>query len=87
MGAHVESIRARAEAAKAQAKSLDGRGPKKEALKEMALGAVRAEKQLENAQATQLALERQLDVAGRADVQREVSSALSASVATAKKTY
>ena len=84
MGAHVEAIRARAEAAKAQAKSLMGAGRKKEALKEMARFK-QAEKQLENAQATQLALERQLDVLAEADVQREVASALSASVATAKK--
>ena len=84
MGSHVESIRARAEAAKAQAKSLLAAGRKKEALKEMARFK-QAEKQLENAQATQLALERQLDVLAEADVQREVASALSASVATAKK--
>ena len=84
MGAHVDSIRARAEAAKSQAKALMGAGKKKEALKEMARYK-QAEKQLENAQATQLALERQLDVLAEADVQREVASALSASVATARK--
>ena len=61
-----------------------GQGKKSEAL--MALKKAKAiEKQLETAQSTHVALETQVDVLAQSELQKQVASALSASVATTKK--
>lgn len=84
MSMHVQALDERAQASRQQAKSLMAAGKKAEAM--LALKrAKQTEKQLENAMATHSALERQVDVLAESALQKEVASALTASVATAKK--
>ena len=84
MSMHVEALDQRVQASRQQAKSLMAAGKKTEAM--LALKrAKHTEKQLENAMATHSALERQVDVLAESALQKEVASALTASVATAKK--
>ena len=84
MEAHAESLGERAAAARAKAKSLMAAGKKFEALA-MLKKAKQAEAQHSNAVATHAALERQIDVLAESALQKEVATALSASVAVAKK--
>ena len=84
MEAHAESLGERAAAARAKAKSLMAAGKKPEALAWMKK-AKQAESQHSNAVATHAALERQIDVLAESALQKEVATALSASVAVAKK--
>jgi len=84
MEAHAESLGERAAAARAKAKSLMAAGKKPEALAWMKK-AKQAEAQHSNAVATHAALERQIDVLAESALQKEVATALSASVAVAKK--
>ena len=84
MSMHVQSLDERAQAARQQAKGLMSAGKKAEAMLTLKR-AKQTEKQLENAMATHSALERQVDVLAEAALQKEVASALTASVATAKK--
>ena len=84
MEAHAESLGERAAAARAKAKSLMAVGKKFEALA-MLKKAKQAEAQHSNAVATHAALERQIDVLAESALQKEVATALSASVAVAKK--
>ena len=84
MEAHAESLGERAAAARAKAKSLMAAGKKFEALAWMKK-AKQAEAQHSNAVATHAALERQIDVLAESALQKEVATALSASVAVAKK--
>ena len=84
MEAHAESLGERAAAARAKAKSLIAAGKKAEALAWLKK-AKQAESQHSNAVATHAALERQIDVLAESALQKEVATALSASVAVAKK--
>ena len=84
MEAHAESLGERAAAARAKAKSFMASGKKAEALAWMKK-AKQAESQHSNAVATHAALERQIDVLAESALQKEVATALSASVAGAKK--
>ena len=84
MEAHAESLGERAAAARAKAKSLMDSGKKPEALAWLKK-AKQAEAQHSNAVATHAALERQIDVLAESALQKEVATALSASVAVAKK--
>tara|TARA_X000000368_G_scaffold383001_1_gene340517 strand:- start:607 stop:1488 length:882 start_codon:yes stop_codon:yes gene_type:complete len=84
MEAHAEGLGERARAARARAKALMGAGKKPEAMA-MLKKAKHAEAQYENALATHSALERQIDVLAESALQREVATALSASVSVAKK--
>jgi len=84
MEAHAESLGERAAAARAKAKSLMAAGKKFEALA-MLKKAKQTEAQHSNAVATHAALERQIDVLAESALQKEVATALSASVAVAKK--
>jgi len=84
MEAHAESLGERAAAARAKAKSFMASGKKAEALAWMKK-AKQAESQHSNAVATHAALERQIDVLAESALQKEVATALSASVAVAKK--
>ena len=84
MEAHAESLGERAAAARAKAKSLMAVGKKFEALA-MLKKAKQAEAQHSNAVATHAALERQIDVLAESALQKEVATALPASVAVAKK--
>ena len=84
MEAHAESLGERAGAARAKAKALMAAGKKPEALAWLKK-AKQAESQHSNAVATHAALERQIDVLAESALQKEVATALSASVAVAKK--
>lgn len=82
--AHVDQLGERARAARAKAKELFAAKKNGEAM--AALKRAKAlEKQLESASATHAALERQVDVLAESALQKEVASALSASVASTKK--
>jgi hypothetical protein len=84
VAAHVEALSDKASLSRARAQQLMGQGKKSEAL--MALKKAKAlEKQLETAQSTHVALETQVDVLAQSELQKQVASALSASVATTKK--
>lgn len=84
VSAHVDSLSERAAQARARAKELHASGKRAEAM--AALKRAKAlDKQLETASATHVALERQVDVLAESALQREVASALSASVASTKK--
>ena len=81
---HVEQLEEKASLARARAAQLVSEGNKQGAL--MALKKAKAaEKQLETATATHAALESQVDVLAQSALQKEVASALSASVASTKK--
>ena len=84
VAAHVDQLSAKAEAARERALELKNSGKRAEALAALKK-AKGLEKQLETASATHVALEQQLDVLSQSALQKEVASALSASVATAKK--
>ena len=84
MEAHAEALGERAAAARAKAKALMSAGKKPEALAWLKK-AKQAESQHSNAVATHAALERQIDVLAESALQKEVATALSASVAVAKK--
>jgi len=82
--AHAGQLGERARAARAKAKELFAAHKKPEAM--AALKRAKAlEKQLETASATHAALEQQVDVLAESALQKEVASALSASVASTKK--
>ena len=84
VGAHAEQLGQRAQAARARARELFAAGKKQEAM--AALKRAKAlDKQLETATATHAALEQQVDVLAESALQKEVASALSASVASTKK--
>lgn len=81
---HVQQLGEKASLARARAAQLMSEGNKQGAL--MALKKARAaEKQLETATATHAALESQVDVLAQSELQKQVASALSASVASTKK--
>lgn len=81
---HVQQLGEKASLARARAAQLLSEGNKHGAL--MALKKAKAaEKQLETATATHAALESQVDVLAQSELQKQVASALSASVASAKK--
>jgi len=84
MEQHAETLGERAGAARAKAKSLMSAGKKTEALACLKK-AKQAEGQHANAMATASALERQIDMLAESALQKEVATALSASVAVAKK--
>jgi len=80
---HAETLGERAGAARAKARELMAAGKKAEAM--LALKRSKAlDKQAETATATQVALEQQVDVMESSALQKEVASALSASVASTK---
>jgi hypothetical protein len=82
--AHVEQLAEKVRAAETRARELFAQQKKQEAI--AALKRAKAlQKQLETASATHAALERQVDVLAESALQREVASALSASVASTKK--
>jgi hypothetical protein len=82
--AHVEQLAEKVRAAETRARELFAQQKKPEAI--AALKRAKAlQKQLETASATHAALERQVDVLAESALQREVASALSASVASTKK--
>lgn len=84
MASHIESLSDKASLARARAQQLMGQGKKAEAM--MALKKAKmVEKQLETAQSTHAALETQVDVLAQSELQKQVASALSASVASTKK--
>jgi hypothetical protein len=81
---HVQQLGEKASLARARAAQLMSEGNRAGAL--MALKKAKAaEKQLETAAATHAALESQVDVLAQSELQKQVASALSASVATTKK--
>lgn len=84
MEAHAEALGERAAAARTKAKALMAAGKKPEALAWLKK-AKQAESQHSNAVATHAALERQIDVLAESALQKEVATALSASVAVAKR--
>ena len=84
MEAHADSLGEKAAAARSKAKALMAAGKKAEALAWLKK-AKQAEAQHSNAVATHAALERQIDVLAESALQKEVATALSASVAVAKK--
>lgn len=84
MEAHADALGERASAARSKAKLLMAAGKKAEALAWLKK-AKQAESQHSNAVATHAALERQIDVLEESALQKEVATALSASVAVAKK--
>ena len=84
MEAHAEALGERAAAARTKAKALMAAGKRPEALAWLKK-AKQAESQHSNAVATHAALERQIDVLAESALQKEVATALSASVAVAKK--
>ena len=84
--AHVESLSEKASLARAKAAEFMSQNNKAQALMQLKK-AKAAEKQLETATATHAALESQVDVLEQSALQREVASALSASVATSKKRH
>lgn len=84
VNAHAEQLGDRARAARTRARELLASSKKPEAL--AALKRAKAlERQAETATATHAALEHQVDILAESDMQREVASALSASVASSKK--
>ena len=82
--AHVEQLSEKASLARAKAAQLASSGKKAEAMASLKKAKL-LEKQLETATQTHAALETQVDVLAQSALQREVASALSASVATSKK--
>jgi hypothetical protein len=81
---HAEQLYAKAGASRAKAKALVGQGKKQEAM--AALKRAKAlEKQAEVAASTHAAIEQQKDMLESSALQREVATALSASIATTKK--
>jgi len=82
--AHVEQLSEKASLARARAAQLMGSGKKAEAMASLKKAKL-LEKQLETATQTHAALETQVDVLAQSALQREVASALSASVSTSKK--
>ena len=82
--AHVEQLSDKASLAKTRAAQLAAAGKKAEAMASLKKAKL-LEKQLETATQTHAALETQVDVLAQSALQREVASALSASVATSKK--
>jgi len=84
VGAHADQLGERALAARAKAQELFAANKRPEAMAAMRR-AKALEKQLETATATHAALERQVDVLAESALQKEVASALSASVASTKK--
>ena len=82
--AHAEQLAERARVARAKAAELVAAHKKPEAMAALRR-AKGLEKQLETASATHAALERQVDVLAESALQKEVASALSASVASTKK--
>ena len=84
MAAHIESLSDKASLAKARAAQLMSQGKKAEAMAALKKSKM-LEKQLETAQSTQAALESQVDMLAHSALQKEVASALSASVASTKK--
>ena len=84
VGAHAEQLAQRAADTRAKAKQLFTAGKRAEAMAALKR-AKGLDKQLETATATHAALERQVDVLAESALQKEVASALSASVASTKK--
>lgn len=84
MEAHVHALTQKVDAARAQAKGLRSSGKRTEALAALKRGKLH-EKALETAIATHAALERQVDMLEESELQKEVASALTSSVAIAKK--
>lgn len=82
--AHVEQLSEKASLARARAAQLASSGKKAEAMASLKKAKM-LEKQLETATQTHAALETQVDVLAQSALQREVASALSASVSTSKK--
>lgn len=82
--AHVELLSEKASLARARAAQLMSAGKKAEAMASLKKAKM-LEKQLETATQTHAALETQVDVLAQSALQREVASALSASVSTSKK--
>jgi hypothetical protein len=82
--AHVEQLAEKVRTAEARARELFAQQKKQEAIAALKR-AKGLQKQLETASATHAALERQVDVLAESALQREVASALSASVASTKK--
>lgn len=82
--AHVEQLSEKASLARARAAQLMSAGKKAEAMASLKKAKM-LEKQLETATQTHAALETQVDVLAQSALQREVASALSASVSTSKK--
>jgi charged multivesicular body protein 4 len=81
--AHAAQLSERASAARERAKALAANGKRTEAM--MALKRAKGlEKQAENAAATHAAIEAQKDLLDGQELQREIASALAASVATTK---
>jgi len=81
---HADQLYAKAGASRAKAKSLMAQGKKQEAM--VALKRAKAlEKQAEVAASTHAAIEQQKDMLESSALQREVASALSASIATTKR--
>lgn len=81
---HVAQLEEKVSLARARAAQLMSEGNRSGAM--MALKKAKAaEKQLETATATHAALESQVDVLAQSELQKQVASALSASVASAKK--
>lgn len=84
METHAEGLYAKAGAARAKAKAMMAQGKKQEAMG--ALKRAKAlEKQAEAAASTHAAIEQQKDMLESSALQREVATALSASIATTKK--
>jgi len=84
VAAHVDQLSQKAEAARQKAMELKAAGKRAEALAALKK-AKGLEKQLETASATHVALEQQLDVLSQSALQKEIATALSASVATTKR--
>jgi hypothetical protein len=81
---HAEQLYAKAGASRSKAKALMGQGKKAEAM--VALKRAKAlEKQAEVAASTHAAIEQQKDMLESSALQREVATALSASIATTKQ--
>ncbi len=81
---HAEQLYAKAGASRSKAKALMGQGKKQEAM--LSLKRAKAlEKQAEVAASTHAAIEQQKEMLESSALQREVASALSASIATTKK--
>ena len=84
MANHTDQLYAKASASRAKAVTLLGQGKRQEAM--VALKRSKAlEQQAENASSTQAAIEQQKDMLESSALQREIASALSASIASTKK--
>lgn len=84
MSNHADQLYAKASASRAKAKALMEQGKKQEAM--VALKRAKGlEKQAEVAASTHAAIEQQKDILESSALQREIASALSASIATTKK--